>query len=112
MGLLILLVLVVLAVGAGMWITVGIVSFFVTLVVAGLIGWAADAVVPGKLPGGVFGAVLAGIAGGWLGHLLFAALHLPGLGVAIAGVELLPAFIGAVVIAFALEMLSSRRALT
>src|SRR5919197_6476655 len=101
MGCLVLLVLVVVLLGAGMWVTVGLLAFLMTLIVAGLIGWAADAVVPGKLPGGWFGAVLAGIAGGWLGHLLFRALGLPSLGLVIAGVDLVPAFVGAVVIAFA-----------
>jgi uncharacterized membrane protein YeaQ/YmgE (transglycosylase-associated protein family) len=112
MGCLILLVLLVLVLGAGMWLTVSLVALLVTLIVAGIVGWAADAVVPGKLPGGWLGAVLAGIVGGWLGHLLFTWLHWPTLGLVIAGVDLVPAFAGAVVIAFALELFSTRRPLT
>ena len=111
MGCLVILVLLVLVLGTGMWFTVGLVGLIMTLIVAGLIGWAADAVVPGKLPGGWFGAVLAGLVGGWLGHLIFTWLRLPGLGLGFAGVELIPAFVGAVVIAVALELFSSRRPL-
>ena len=112
MGWLILLLVAAVVLTAGMftWATLSLLGLVLTLVVAGLVGWAADAVVPGKLPGGWLGAVLAGIVGGWLGHLLFGALRLPG-GPVIADVALLPAFVGAVVIAFALEMLSTRRAL-
>jgi uncharacterized membrane protein YeaQ/YmgE (transglycosylase-associated protein family) len=112
MGCLVVLVLLVLVLGTGMFLTVGLIGLLMTLIVAGLIGWAADAVVPGKLPGGWFGAVLAGLVGGWLGHLVFTWLRLPSLGLVIAGVDLVPAFVGAVVIAFALELFSTRRRLT
>lgn len=111
MGCLILLALVVLVLGAGMWATASVLALLMTLLVAGLVGWAADAVVPGKLPGGWLGAVLAGIAGGFLGQLVFNWLHLPGFGLIIAGVDLVPAFVGAVVIAFALELFATRRPL-
>ncbi len=111
MGCLILLVLLVVVLGGGMFLTVGLITLLLTLLVAGLVGWAADAVVPGRLPGGWIGAVLAGIAGGWLGHLLFNALHLPSFGLVIAGVDLVPAFVGAVVIAVALELFTARRPL-
>src|SRR5438270_4599608 len=99
MGCLIALILLVLVLGAGMWVTVGIIGLLLTLVVAGLIGWAADAVVPGRLPGGWVGAVLAGIVGGFVGHLLLQARHRPRIGPDIAGVDLVPAFVGGVVIA-------------
>jgi uncharacterized membrane protein YeaQ/YmgE (transglycosylase-associated protein family) len=111
MGCLIALLVVVLLLGAGMWFTVGLVGLLVTLIVAGLVGWAADAVVPGKLPGGWLGAVLAGIAGGWLGHLVFRAFGLGGPGLVVAGIDLVPTFVGAVIIALALELFSTRRPL-
>jgi uncharacterized membrane protein YeaQ/YmgE (transglycosylase-associated protein family) len=109
MGILIILLLLALVFGAGIFITAGVVSLLLTVVVAGLVGWAADAVVPGRLPGGWIGAVLAGLVGGFIGHFLFSALHLPGTGLALAGVELIPAFVGAVIIAGGLELMSSRR---
>jgi uncharacterized membrane protein YeaQ/YmgE (transglycosylase-associated protein family) len=111
MGCLVALVILVLLLGSGMYLTVGLVGLLMTLVVAGLVGWAADLVVPGKLPGGWLGAVLAGLVGGWLGALLFNWLRLPRVGPEIAGVDLVPAFVGAVVIALALELLSTRRRL-
>ena len=38
--------------GALTWFTFTLIGFLLTLAVAGLVGWAADAVVPGRLPGG------------------------------------------------------------
>jgi uncharacterized membrane protein YeaQ/YmgE (transglycosylase-associated protein family) len=112
MGLLIVLVLLVLVLGGSMlWLSVSLVTLLITFVVAGLVGWAADAVVPGKLPGGWLGAVLAGIVGGWLGHLVFRMFGLGNVGPSVAGVDLVPAFVGAVVIAGALELVSTRRRL-
>ena len=108
MGCLIFLILLVLVLGAGMWVTVGLVGLLITLVVAGIIGWAADMVVPGQLPGGWLGAVLTGIIGGWLGNLVFVMLHL-GLGPQFAGIHLIPAFVGAVVVAVIAELFTTRR---
>jgi uncharacterized membrane protein YeaQ/YmgE (transglycosylase-associated protein family) len=112
MGCLIPLLILVLVLGTGMWLTVGVVGLIMTLIVAGLVGWAADLVVPGELPGGWLGAVLAGLAGGWLGSLLFSWLHWQRIGPDIAGVDIVPAFVGAIVIAVALELFSTRRRLT
>jgi uncharacterized membrane protein YeaQ/YmgE (transglycosylase-associated protein family) len=105
---LLVLILLVLLLGAGAWVTVGLIGLLITLVVAGLVGWAADAVVPGHLPGGWLGAVLTGIAGGFVGHLVFALLHLRPVGPVVAGVDLVPAFVGAVIIAAAAQWLSTR----
>ena len=77
MGLLVLLVLVVLF-GWLMLATIGLAfGLLLTLLVAGLVGWAADMVVPGRLPGGWIGAVLAGLIGGFIGRMLFHALGCP-----------------------------------
>ena len=109
MGCLIFLILLVLLLGAGMWVTVGIVGLLITLLVAGLVGWGADALVPGgRLPGGWLGAVLTGIIGGWVGNLLFVELRL-GLGPQFAGIHLIPAFVGAVLIALLAQLFTSRR---
>lgn len=96
-----LLGLVVLAIvlGAMTWFTFTIVGFLLTLVVAGLVGWAADAVVPGRLPGGWIGAVLAGIIGGFIGTLA-----LGNIGPTVFGINLIPAFIGAAAIAVIAEL--------
>jgi uncharacterized membrane protein YeaQ/YmgE (transglycosylase-associated protein family) len=111
MGLLVLLILVVLF-GWLMLATIGLaVGLLLTLVVAGLVGWAADAVVPGKLPGGWLGAVLAGLVGGFIGRLLFHALGIRDLGFGLFGIDLIPAFVGALIIVVAAELLTRRRSL-
>jgi uncharacterized membrane protein YeaQ/YmgE (transglycosylase-associated protein family) len=74
------------------------------VVVSGLVGAAADKVVPGDLPGGILGAIMAGWFGFILGHKL-----LGDFGPSIAGVYLLPAFVGAVVIAFVVETFASKK---
>ncbi len=88
-----------------MWVTVGLVGLLLTLFVAGLVGWAADAVIPGALPGGWLGAVLAGIAGGFLGRLLVGTV-----GPSLFGVHLVPAFVGAVLIVAVAELATNSRA--
>lgn len=74
------------------------------IVVSGLVGTAADKVVPGDLPGGIPGAILAGWLGFILGHML-----LGNFGPSLAGVYLLPAFLGAVVIAFLAELVMAKK---
>jgi uncharacterized membrane protein YeaQ/YmgE (transglycosylase-associated protein family) len=85
--------------GAATWLTFTFIGFLLTLAVAGLVGWAADAVVPGRLPGGWLGAVLAGIVGGFMGTLLLGRV-----GPTIFDVNIIPAFIGAAVIAVVAEL--------
>jgi uncharacterized membrane protein YeaQ/YmgE (transglycosylase-associated protein family) len=111
MGCLLLLILLVIVFGAGSVIAVGLsVGLVLTLLVAGLIGWAADLVVPGgALPGGWIGAVLTGVIGGFVGAWLFAVLGIHDPGFTLFGVDLVPAFVGAVVVAFAAQLLTSRR---
>jgi uncharacterized membrane protein YeaQ/YmgE (transglycosylase-associated protein family) len=111
MAFLIALLVIVLVLGGAFWLSFGLLGLLMTLVVAGLVGWAADAIVPGRLPGGWIGAVLAGLAGGFIGQFLFSALSLPTLGLSLAGVSLVPAFVGALLIAGAAELVSNSRAL-
>jgi uncharacterized membrane protein YeaQ/YmgE (transglycosylase-associated protein family) len=104
MGFLLVALLLVVVLGAFMWAAVGLIGLMLTLFVAGLVGWAADAVVPGRLPYGWLGAILAGIIGGFIGHLL-----LGNFGPALFGVRVIPAFAGAVVVAAVAELLTSSR---
>lgn len=85
--------------GALTWFTFTMIGFLLTLAVAGFVGWAADAVVPGRLPGGWLGAVLAGIVGGFIGTLLLGKI-----GPTIFDVNIIPAFIGAAAIAVGAEL--------
>jgi uncharacterized membrane protein YeaQ/YmgE (transglycosylase-associated protein family) len=112
MGCLVFLVLLVIVLGAGSILAVGFtIGLVLTLIMAGLVGWAADAVVPGRLPGGWFGAVLSGLIGGFIGTWLFQALGIHEPGFELFGIHLIPAFVGAVVIAVAAQLLSGRRAM-
>ena len=103
------LVLAAVVLGGLMWLTSSLIGLVLTLFMAGLVGWAADAVIPGKLPGGWLGAVLAGIVGGFLGSLVLGSF-----GPSLFGVRIIPAFAGALVIAVVAEFAvgsRSRRAL-
>src|SRR5919204_1746293 len=104
MGCLVFMFLMVAMMGLAMWFTVTIFGLMLTLFMAGLIGWLADSIVPGRLPGGLLGAVLTGIAGGFVGHLLMSLAGMGDVGPRLFGVNVIPAFVGAVVIAFAAEL--------
>ena len=110
MGCLILLILLVILFGAGSIFAIGLtVGLLLTLLVAGLVGWAADMLVPGHLPGGWIGAVLTGILGGFVGTWLFAQLGIHDPGFTLFGVDIIPAFVGAVIIAVAAQLFTARR---
>ena len=98
------LLLLAVVLGGLTWLTFNLIGFLLTLAVAGLVGWAADAVVPGRLPGGWLGAVLAGIVGGFIGTLMLVRV-----GPTIFDVNIIPAFIGAAVIAVAAELVVGSR---
>jgi uncharacterized membrane protein YeaQ/YmgE (transglycosylase-associated protein family) len=104
---LLFLILLVLLAGAGMWLTIGLIGLAMTLLVAGVIGWAADAIIPGRLPGGWLGAVLAGVLGGFVGHLVFNLLNISYVGPVLFGIAVVPAFVGAVLIAVAAQLLTT-----
>ena len=106
-----LLVLLIVVIVLG-WLMLAVIGFtfglFLTLFVAGLIGWLADLVVPGDLPGGWVGAVIAGLLGGFVGGMLFHMLNI-NTGFRLFGIELIPAFVGAVIVAFGAQLLTTRR---
>lgn len=85
-------------------ITVNIIGVVITLIIAGLVGALADSIVPGNLPFGWLGAILAGLVGSWIGVFLFARLGF-GTGIAIAGIPIIPAFVGALILAFLASLL-------
>lgn len=103
MPLLLLFVLVIFVL-ALFWLTAKIVGVIVTLVIAGLVGALADSVVPGDRPFGWLGAILAGLFGSWLGVFLFDRMGI-GTGIFIAGIPVIPAFVGALILAFLASLL-------
>jgi uncharacterized membrane protein YeaQ/YmgE (transglycosylase-associated protein family) len=105
MGLIVAGIVLVLVLAMAMVITAGIFNLALTLFMAGLIGWAADLVAPGELPGGWIGAVLTGIIGGLIGRLILGQF-----GPNLFGYHVIPAFVGAVIVAFAAHLLLGNRA--
>jgi uncharacterized membrane protein YeaQ/YmgE (transglycosylase-associated protein family) len=69
------------------------------LIIAAIIGWFADLIVPGKMPYGWIGGIVAGILGG-----LLAGIFLPGFGPNTCTGDfcyyLIPGIIGAIIFAF------------
>ncbi len=76
-----------------------IVGLLILLLVAAIIGFIADALVPGSVPFGWLGAIIVGLLGAWLGGTLVGNFG-PDLG----GIFHLPAIIGAVILVFLLEL--------
>ncbi len=95
--LLILLVLLILGIG----LTINFLGMLVMLIVAGIVGWLADLIVPGELPYGWLGAIVAGLVGAWLGTALIGPV-----GPDLAGIPLLPALLGAIIVAFLVDLVA------
>jgi uncharacterized membrane protein YeaQ/YmgE (transglycosylase-associated protein family) len=102
-GLLLLFLGLLLVFGGLIAATWGIVGLALHLLFAGVIGWVADAIVPGDMPFGWVGAITAGLVGSWLGRIL-----LGNFGPALFGFHLLPALVGAVILAFVATALFGR----
>jgi uncharacterized membrane protein YeaQ/YmgE (transglycosylase-associated protein family) len=97
---LIFLIILALLIAGGIWLTVSFLGLLVTLAIALVVGLVADRIVPGEIPGGWLGAMVAGLAGSWLGTSIMGQV-----GPTIAGIALLPALIGAIILAFAVELI-------
>lgn len=76
-------------------------SIIIAVIMAAIIGVIGDAVAGEHMPGGVFGSIIAGFAGVWLGTLLFGAW-----GPVIAGFPVIPAIIGAILFVFLIGLLA------
>ena len=68
-------------------------GLIISLVVGGLIGWAAEAIMGRDVPGGVIGNIILGFVGSWVGGLL-----LGDLGPTIQDFAIIPAILGAVLV--------------
>ncbi|MEF3305191.1 GlsB/YeaQ/YmgE family stress response membrane protein [Paenibacillus sp. GYB003] len=76
-------------------------GIWISILMAVLIGTIGDALVKNKMPGGLFGSMLAGFAGGWLGSLLLGSW-----GPVIGGFAVIPAIVGSALFVFLLGLLS------
>jgi uncharacterized membrane protein YeaQ/YmgE (transglycosylase-associated protein family) len=81
-------------------------SFLWSLIMGGIIGWLASMIAGRDIPGGVFGNIIAGFIGAWLGGLLLGYW-----GPAVGGFYIIPSLIGSIVLVFivSLIMRSMRR---
>jgi len=78
-----------------------ILGLLLMLGTAALVGALANALIPGRLPSGWVGALLAGMAGSWLGGML-----LGHWGPRLFDIYLLPTLIGAVIVVFLVQIVS------
>ena len=74
-------------------------GFLWSLIVGGLIGWAAGAMLGRDVPGGVIGNIIAGFIGAWIGSALLGRW-----GPVMGGFAIIPAIIGAVILVFVVSM--------
>ncbi|HZU05944.1 MAG TPA: GlsB/YeaQ/YmgE family stress response membrane protein [Chloroflexota bacterium] len=93
------LLLLVVALWIFFWFAFSLIHLVLMLIVAGIVGWVADALVPGRLPWGWLGAILAGLVGSWLGVAL-----LGHVGPSLFGVPIIPGLVGAVILAVLVEL--------
>jgi len=76
-------------------------GFIITIIVAALAGWLGDLLVRHNMPGGFWGALLAGLVGSWIGaYIPFFNV----LGPRIAGINIIPTILGAAVFIFILGL--------
>jgi uncharacterized membrane protein YeaQ/YmgE (transglycosylase-associated protein family) len=103
MPLLLVALLVVVAVWIFFAFAGSIVHLVLMLVIAGIVGWLADLIVPGQLPWGWLGAILAGLIGSWLGVWLLGLLGMGDVGPTVFDVPIIPALVGAIILAFLVD---------
>jgi uncharacterized membrane protein YeaQ/YmgE (transglycosylase-associated protein family) len=89
----ILVVLAILALFGLFQIAGDIVGLLLMVVMAAIVGFLADMLVPGNSPYGFLGAALAGVVGSWVGVALLGTL-----GPVLFGIPLISALIGAVIV--------------
>ncbi len=74
-----------------------------SLIVGGLIGWGAGAILGRDVPGGVIGNIICGMLGSWL-----ASTFLQDFGPVIGGYAVIPSLVGSVVLILILNFILKR----
>ena len=80
-----------------------ILGFIIFFIVAAVCAWIADYFVPGRVPGGFWGAALVGLIGAWIGDSMLGRWG-PNLG----GAYLIQTIIGSAVLVLVLSLFSRR----
>ncbi|WP_173915553.1 GlsB/YeaQ/YmgE family stress response membrane protein [Halobacillus sp. Marseille-Q1614] len=75
-------------------------GFILYLIVGGLIGWLAGAIIGRGMPLGIIGNIIAGIVGAWIGGELLGSF-----GPSLAGIPIIPALIGAAIFVFIISLI-------
>jgi uncharacterized membrane protein YeaQ/YmgE (transglycosylase-associated protein family) len=78
-----------------------VLGFIITLIIAALAGWIGDALVKNDMPGGFWGALLAGLVGSWIGAYI---PFFNRLGPVFQGVAIIPTIVGAAIFIFILGL--------
>lgn len=76
------------------------ISFLWFLIIGGLIGWLAGVLLGRDIPGGVFGNIVAGIIGAWIGGNLLGEW-----GWKISDFYVFPALVGALIFVFIVSLI-------
>lgn len=82
-------------------------GFIVMLLVAAIVGFIGDALVPGTIPGGWVGAIVAGLVGSALGGYLFGLGRIPA-GPTIGGLAIIPSIVGAAIVVWLYGVISGQ----
>lgn len=79
------------------------IGFLLSLVVGGIIGAIAEAIMNREVPGGILGNIILGFIGAWVGSLLFGDW-----GWTIQGFAVIPAILGALIVVFLFGLIAGR----
>jgi uncharacterized membrane protein YeaQ/YmgE (transglycosylase-associated protein family) len=104
-GLAVLFLVLLVVFGVAIALTLNLIGLLLYLFIAGAVGWAADAIVPGELPFGWLGAIAAGLLGSLLGRLIIGPW-----GPNIFGIHVIPALVGAIILAFVADLVFKQAA--
>lgn len=80
-------------------------GFIWSLIVGGLIGWAAGAILGKDIPGGVIGNIIAGFIGSSLGGWIFSDF-----GPIVGGFAIVPSLLGAIILILIVSFILKKRA--
>ncbi|WP_189723410.1 GlsB/YeaQ/YmgE family stress response membrane protein [Staphylococcus warneri] len=70
------------------------------IIVGGLIGWIAGAILGKDIPGGILGNIIAGIVGAWVGSMIFG--HW---GPELGKIYIFPALLGSIILIFVVSLI-------
>lgn len=74
------------------------ISFIWYLIIGGVLGWLAGAILGRDVPGGVIGNIIAGVIGSWLGSVI-----LGNWGWRVSNFYVFPALVGAIILILAVS---------